>query len=175
MDYENIVKMLEKNINYYASYVFRNSGMEFDDAKQEILLRMYKAFTNYNEKKSKYNTYFITVIKNECIRLIKETIKENKKKNKLFVADQINVIVFENNLDIDFLTNLKVFFEENTLNGYIFDKIESKLGNNQAKILKMLRNGYNLKAISEELNWSKQRVCGSIKYKIKPIIMQNFS
>lgn len=183
MEFKNVVNILSKNINYYASSVSKNSGMEFEDAKQEILLRMFKASKKYDEKICKVNTYFITVIKRECMRLIKKNIERLRKEERLFINDEAKCAIFtviyngqhpQQKL-IDRTINLKVFIEDKVLTKNLLDDVEKGLEKPYLFILQMLRKGYNLESISENMEWSKQRICNSFRNKIKPKIIQQFS
>jgi len=181
MDFKRVTIMLEKNINYYASCASRNSGIEYDDARQEILLRMFKASKKYDETKSRENTFFITVIKRESQRLIKLNLEKKRKEEKLFVDDESRCTIFtvinnghsQSNMLIDKTVNLKVFFEEKVMNGCILDEVEKQLNAPYDHIFQLFRKGYDLKSISEELNWSKQRICNGFREKIKPKIIKN--
>ena len=71
-----VIKKFQKSISYYARYASKLSPIEYDDAYQQISLRIWKALEKYNKDISKLSTYLITVIKQEASKIVYEVKKK---------------------------------------------------------------------------------------------------
>jgi len=175
IDFDDIINSIKKNVEYYSYYVSRNSKIEYHDAKQEILLRLFISKDKYNEKLSCKKTYFITVAKKEAMHILK-----NSRNNKnSFYNDTIsyNEYTFDENNN----KREKLYFIKETREIYdyvnrvelsdIFDRIENLLDKNAKKIFELMRqNNFDLDDIAKFLNTTKQNICNIVRRKIRPIL-----
>lgn len=181
MDFNQIVKKLNRNIKYYANYVSRNCGMEGDDAYQEILIRMYKASFKYDPTRAKENTFFIKVIKREAFRLIKKQFE--KSKDEIRNDKSIEVYSIVTNSERNYKTNTysveSISFGK-SLHKIVSDKIDFENIKNEARkkiskisyeIFEMLSEGFSLTLISKQTGMSKGAICNRIRRDIKPIVI----
>ncbi len=163
-----VIKMLERSVDYYASRI-KISTMECDDIKQEVKLRIFKAFKNYDQRHSP-KTYFMPVIKNEVYRLY----KLNNILNKRYMCyenfnDMTKVIINDsnhiNNPELEYIKkeNIKIL---NNINNEIKDNLQERT----KIVFESLLKGISILKISKRLNLSISAIYGIKETYIKPEI-----
>lgn len=179
--FNQAIQKLEKNIDYYSYWLSNNSPYEFDDAKQELLIRIWKASSKYNSSISQVNTYFMNVIKNQAYRML----RNNKLQRNIMQLKTTSIYaILPNSEDnnkivqvIDLVADKREKYDsiKKIEMNSLFDNIEKKLNGDANKIFYIMRNeSLDLQTISKKLKMSKQNICNIIRRKIRPEMKKYF-
>lgn len=183
--FNEIYRKIEKSINYYSHYLSKIFNYDFDDARQEIAIRVWKSIKRYDNRIGSYKTYFVKVIRTHVKRMIKESYN-NKHENHLSLDSIINPIsIHDNNLqksksnaremEHQYIYDKRIKFVEQVEENDFLNRIEDTLIGTDRKIFNLLREfGWNLDIISRELRMSQQSILNRIRRKIKPICIKKY-
>lgn len=85
--FDELVPTIERSVNYLANRVSKRCKIEFDDAKQELLISAYKAYQSYDASKAKFTTYSVWRMTNAAKTLINERMNAQIDLNTVREAD----------------------------------------------------------------------------------------
>lgn len=182
--FNEIYKKIEKTIDYYSHYLSKIFNYDFDDAKQEIIIRVWKSSKKYDSKLGGVKTYFVKVIQTHIRRVIKEGYNKNRNHVSLdsiinssyssegyFHKNKVNTCRFGS----QYIHDKRIKFVEQIEENDFLNKIEDTLNGIDRKIFKLLREfGWNLDMISANLKVSQQNILNRIKRKIRPICIKKY-
>jgi len=168
LNFNELIKKLEKSISYY-SRIAKVNGMDSDDIKQEIMVRVWKAAPNYNGEYSE-KTYFMQVIRNELKGIIKRNYLEKDVYNNIdwsIVNEKIIRIFGGVYPDSDSII-LRDIIVNKTL-----DKI--KKFNKSFEVFIYWIQGYTTEEISKKIKMSMASVQAKKEMNIKPAVKEVLS
>lgn len=155
--FNEIIKKLSSNINYYSFYISSKSSIQKDEAKQRIMIKIFNSLDKFNEKKSSLKTFFNEVLKNFSFDLLR---KEYSKKPETCI-DKVNIGSKSNEYSrFELAERLRPYQER-------FD-------NASRKILNSLLKGDKQKDIAFDLGISHSNVSNIIRRKIRPELVKEF-
>jgi len=177
-NFEETLVKIKKNIDYYSFITAQETGADFDDIRQEIILRMWIASPKYDENLSKENTFLIAVLKQQVANIKKENRKEKSK----FIKDMISIHSIDRNDDgnklievLDSISDKRQVFAETAEANSLLDIVEDKLEGLAKNVFRIMRaNGYHLTEVADILKISKSHVCALVRRKIRPITKKVF-
>jgi RNA polymerase sigma factor (sigma-70 family) len=74
-DFEMCLAEVEKTTYYFAHSISKKCKIEFDDAKQELMIAAWRAYQTYDCSKAKFSTYAVWRMKNVAKSLINRTMQ----------------------------------------------------------------------------------------------------
>lgn len=73
--FDELVPTIERSVNFLANRVSKRCKIEFDDAKQELLISAFKAYQSYDASKAKFTTYSVWRMTRAAKTLINDRMK----------------------------------------------------------------------------------------------------
>jgi RNA polymerase sigma factor (sigma-70 family) len=74
-DFETCLADIEKTTYFFAHNISKKCKIEFDDAKQELMIAAWRAYQTYDCSKAKFSTYAVWRMKNVAKSLINRTMQ----------------------------------------------------------------------------------------------------
>jgi RNA polymerase sigma factor (sigma-70 family) len=169
---EEYLKETEKVIGYFASQASRKAGIDFDDARQEMLIQAWKAYETYDPAIAKFTTYAGWRMKNRIKSLIKRNIQHGPViliEDDGLVADSKTSATeaYERKADSEDREHALIEIEE------ILERTRALKATREnelaCQVLKGLRDGKSLSAISKETNVQLPRLSTLFTHRIKTL------
>jgi RNA polymerase sigma factor (sigma-70 family) len=150
---QEYIKEMNNVIGYFADQASRKAGLDFDDAKQEMLIQAWKAYETYDPEIAKFTTYAGWRMKNRIKSLIKRNIQRGP---VILIEDDSLVADSKTSATQDVERQVDREDREQTLNE--IEEILERIHNIQnsrpselaCKVFEGLRLGKSLSAISRE-------------------------
>ena len=126
-----VIRFIEDSLNYYSFCLSVKSSLGFEDAKQELTIKILRVLRSYERERGQIKTFFITALLSETKRLIRKDNRGNQKghKSNLSLND---IIIDGDGLEIkeriDFIPDLRLEYnlhEKVEIND-LLDDIERK-------------------------------------------------
>lgn len=161
-DYKELIEQGMKILNKFITVKHYQGVFDNDEKYDIVYFSIVKATSNWNnEKKTKFTTYFSTIIKN---RLCFEIVTKNREKNKFFnsclsIDAQFNHKRQDTSDDVtsigDILGQLDIYDIE-------LESILNKLTEQEKNSVILTLQGYTNPEIAEKLNTSYSSVTSSL-------------
>lgn len=155
MTFEEVVEQYEGMVIDRLQKTFIND-MEYEDIKQELMLTMWNAYSNFNKDKSKFSTYLYSSLSKEVHKILTRynRVKDTHKYTSLILDKEyddsdesiLNNIkayddVIKNNIRIDMQRDIK-------------NIVKNKLTNKEKSVIALKYKGYTYREISNMYNVS---------------------
>jgi len=169
---EEYLEDINNVVGYFASQASRKAGLDFDDAKQEMLIQAWKAYETYDPEIAKFTTYAGWRMKNRIKSLIKRNIQHGP---VILIEDDSLVADSRSSATVE--TERKADSEDRE---QALDEIEEILERTRilkatrenelaCQVLVGLREGKSLSAISKTTNVQLPRLSGVFTHRIKTL------
>jgi RNA polymerase sigma factor (sigma-70 family) len=80
---EDLLATVERSANYLANRVSKSCKIEFDDAKQELMIAAFQAYKTYDASQAKFTTYSVWRMKKTALTLINSRMHDHVDRNTL--------------------------------------------------------------------------------------------
>ena len=162
LSFGDIIREVEKNIDFYSWSVSSQTEHEFDDVRQEIMIKVWKAKRYFEKRRGDIRNFFITVIKNHVRNMMK------KKSLKCLSLDKE---IGEDFTLLDKMADPRSNTLKNLEQKDLMEKIYKMLPDNRCRrVLVLLKQGNSVKAIAGKVGIIPSNIYGIITNKIKPVI-----
>lgn len=147
---EIFYKHCRKKIFRFIKNKYPNN-CDIDDDTSEILIKIFKNITAYNDNKSKFNTWVINIVNNHMI--------DKLRKNKIVFSSFDNNYPDENDIKSHYKSP-DYFFEVNDS----INHITNFISNDDISLFNMRSLGYKYKEIALEFNMTETQARNKISY-----------
>ena len=170
---DSTIEEMDKVIGYHAYIASRETGILFEDIKQEMALKMFNRLWLFDPVRTKLSTFCYVICLSKRRVIIRKHVRRMKKfrnlEDPLYIYDKI---YYDNGDALEMSTVIEdksIHFTEHIENDIIFNKVHKQLRGEASEIFSLVRQGVYHKDIATILGKSRQTVANIIRRKIKPI------
>lgn len=161
-----IIEKYDPLISNIASKMIKycnNTGIDYNDLKQEGFIGLNYALNHFSEEK---NTMFYTFVK-KCVerKILSAVIASNRLKHKL-LNESISIDNDDNILDKtlkDELNNPELIIENLELEENLINTVKKRLTNFEEQVFELMLSDFNYKEIAEILERDKKAIDNAIQ------------